>query len=70
MRFAINVVLISLAVVAVVHGQLALALVIGGAKAALVGLEYMELRQAARPHAIGFVLGMIAVTGVLVALTA
>lgn len=70
MRLAVYVVLITLAVVAVVHGQLALALAIGGAKAALVGLEYMELRQAARPHAIGFVLGMFAVTGVLVAMTA
>ncbi len=70
MRLAVYGALLTLALVAVLHGQLAAALAIGGAKAALVGIEYMELRRAARAHAIGFVLGVLAVTAVLVALVA
>jgi len=68
-RAFVYVILLALAVGSVVHGQIALALAIGGAKAALVGLEDMELRGAARAHAGGFVAGMLVLTGVLVALT-
>ncbi|MCZ7678114.1 MAG: hypothetical protein M5U28_04800 [Sandaracinaceae bacterium] len=69
MRIAVYVLLIALAVAAVAAGHLALALAVGGAKAALVGIEYMELRRAARLHALAFVLGMAALTGALVLLT-
>lgn len=69
MRVAVYIVLISLAVAAMASGHLAVALTLGGAKAALVGVEYMELRRAARLHALAFVLGMAALTSALVVLT-
>lgn len=57
-RIAVYVVLVVLAIGAVVSGELAVALALGGAKALLVGAEYMELRQAHRAHALGVALGL------------
>ena len=68
MRLATFLVMIALAIVSVAEGKLALALAFGGAKAILVGLGYMELRQAARVHMVGFVLAVLALTGCLVLL--
>jgi hypothetical protein len=62
-------VMVVLAIVSILEGQLALALLFGGLKALIVGLEYMELRSAARPHAVGFVLAVAALTIGLVGLT-
>lgn len=70
MRVAVYIVMVGLVVSAVAAGEIGIALVAAGAKTALVGLEYMELRHAARPHAIGFVFGAVALTGLLAALTA
>lgn len=67
MRMIAFAVMAALAVVSVIEGELALALVFAGLKALLVGLGYMELRGAARPHAVGFTLAMVALTGGLVA---
>lgn len=69
MRFAAYVLMIGLVLAAVATGNIALALALGGAKAVIVGLEFMELRHAARAHAVAFVIAMIALTGGLVALT-
>ncbi|HEY8431440.1 MAG TPA: hypothetical protein VIL20_23830 [Sandaracinaceae bacterium] len=68
MRAFVYVILLALAVGSAVHGRIALALALGGAKAVLVGIEYMELRGAARAHAAGFVAGVLVLTGILVAL--
>ncbi|MGM0575503.1 MAG: hypothetical protein ACQEXJ_07210 [Myxococcota bacterium] len=69
MRAAAYLVMVALLLAAVASGQLVLALAIGGAKALVVGLEFMELRHAARAHAVGFVAWTVAVTGLLVLLT-
>lgn len=69
MRRIAFAVMVVLAVVSILEGQLALALLFGGLKALIVGLEYMELRRAARPHAVGFTLGVVALTIGLVAIT-
>jgi hypothetical protein len=58
-RLAAYVVLVALAIAAVFAGELWIALVLGGAKALLVAFEYMELRHAARAHAVVFALGMV-----------
>ena len=68
MRVIAFVVMVALAVASVLEGSVALAVVFGGVKALIVGLAYMELRDAARPHALGFAAGMVALTGVLLAL--
>jgi hypothetical protein len=68
-RAAAYVVMIGLVASAVAMGEIGLALAAGGAKMLIVGLEFMELRHAARPHRVGFVLGTLAITGLLVALT-
>jgi len=70
MRFAAYVLMIGLLGIALYTGDIALALAAGGAKALLVGVEFMELRHAARAHLVGFALFTIALTGGLVALTA
>lgn len=69
MRVAAYVVMVGLVVSAVAVGEVGIALVVAGAKTTLVGLEYMELRHAARAHAIGFVFGAVALTGLLAAIT-
>ena len=69
MRRIAFAVMVVLAIVSILEGQLALALLFGGLKALIVGLEYMELRRAARPHAVGFALAMIALTVGLIVIT-
>ncbi len=59
MRLAVYLVLVCMAIGAAVAGELWIALALGGAKALLVGVEYMELRHAARAHALGFALGIV-----------
>ncbi|MFW6067327.1 MAG: hypothetical protein ACOC97_03245 [Myxococcota bacterium] len=68
MRVAAYVAMVALVVWAVIVGDIALALAIGGTKTLVVGLEFMELRHAARPHLIGFGLGTVVLTVLLVAL--
>lgn len=66
MRVAVYLVMMLVAVIAVIEGELALALALAGVKALLVGVGYMELRHAARSHMLGFAAGVTALTGVLV----
>lgn len=54
MRFVVWMSLVTLAIAAVVSGQLAIALALAGVKALLVGFQYMELRWAHRAHAASF----------------
>lgn len=68
MRALVYGALLLLALVSISVGQLHLALALAGTKALLVGAEYMELRSAARPHALGFALVVVALVGVLTAL--
>ena len=49
MRLAAYITMVVLVLAAVASGQLALALTAGGLKTMLVGVEFMELRHAARP---------------------
>ena len=70
MRLVVYIALLSFAALAVGTANLAFALCLAGAKAALVGLEYMELRHAARAHALGYLGVVAALVLVLVALTA
>jgi len=58
MRVAIYLTLVSAAVAAFLWGALVPALVLGGVKAALVGVAYMELHDAHPAHRAGFVLGV------------
>jgi len=69
MRAAVYLVLLALAVVTAFSEHFALALALGGVKALLVGAEYMELRHADLRHALGFGVGIIALTLVLMVLT-
>jgi hypothetical protein len=69
MRIGAYIAMVLLVVGAVASGNMALALAVGGAKTAIVGVEFMELRQAARPHMVAFLVGTMALTVVLVALT-
>lgn len=55
MVLATYLILALLAVASAVHGQLRVALVFAAVKAVLVGLEFMELRHAAREHLVAFV---------------
>jgi len=54
MRAVVYLALLALALGAVLTGELRVALALAGTKALLVGAEYMELRSAARLHALGF----------------
>ena len=65
MRFLVYLALLGLALGAVALGDLHAALALAGAKTLLVGAEYMELRGAARPHALGFGLAVAALVLVL-----
>lgn len=69
MRAAAYVIMLGLLLGSLATGQLGLALAAAGVKASIVGLEFMELRHAARAHATGFVLFVGAVTGILLAVT-
>ncbi len=55
MVLATYLILLLLAVASAVQGQLRVALVFAAVKAVLVGLEFMELRHAAREHLVAFV---------------
>lgn len=68
MRFGAFVIMASLAVLSFAEGHIALGLVFGGIKALLVGLGYMELSRAARPHVVAYVGFVTALTTVLVAI--
>lgn len=58
--------LIGAAVAAVFVGRADVAVALGGAKAALVGLTFLELRHAARAHALVWLLLVGAATTALV----
>lgn len=62
-------ILAAAAIAAVLAGRLDIALLLAGAKTLLVGLEFMELRHAARLHATVFVLATAMLTVVLFAAT-
>lgn len=68
MRTLTYLVLVCLVVISVVKGDLTFALLLGGAKALLVGLSYMELHVAARQHAVAYALCTVALSAVLVLL--
>lgn len=68
MRTLSCLVMVLLAVVSILEGNVALALLFGGIKALIVGLGYMELREAARAHLLAYASGVAALTGVLVLL--
>ena len=68
-RPAVYVTLMALAIAAATTGSLSLALGLGGVKAVLVGADFMELRHAARPHAVAYVAVIAALVLGLVALT-
>ena len=55
MRLVTWALLVGLSLASVASGRLQVALVLAGLKALAVGLEFMELRVAARVHALGFV---------------
>lgn len=69
MRLAAYLVLVTLAASAALSGDLFVAIALGGAKALVVGAEYMELRRAARLHAIAFALAVAALVTGLGAMT-
>lgn len=54
MRLVTWALLVGLSLASVASGRLQVALVLAGLKALTVGLEFMELRVAARVHALGF----------------
>lgn len=56
MRLLTWLALLALSIVSVLVGRLSMALALGALKALLVGLEFMELRHAARVHAAAYVL--------------
>lgn len=56
MRLLSWLTLVALSIVSVAMGRLSVALMLGALKAALVGLEFMELRHAARVHAAAYML--------------
>lgn len=55
MRAATWGLLVTLSCVSVASGRLHLALVLAALKALAVGLEFMELRHAARAHLVAFI---------------
>jgi hypothetical protein len=59
-RFIAYLVLVAAALVAFAWGQWWPALVLGGAKACVVGAQFMELRAAHRAHLVAFVGGVAA----------
>ena len=65
MRVAAFLAMCALAVLSVIEGQIALALALGGAKAILIGVGYMELSQAARAHMAAFIAAVMVLTSVL-----
>lgn len=68
-RFAVYVTLVGLALASVASGRFAIAIALAGAKALLVGLEYMELRHAHRAHLAVFAAwAVVLVTALSVAL--
>jgi hypothetical protein len=68
MRLLTWAVLVALAVTGLVVGRPELGFALAGAKALAVGLEFMELKHAARLHAGVFVFGVVAMVGLLVGL--
>ena len=69
MRAVTYLIMVVLVSAALFTGQIVLGLIAGGIKALLVGLEFMELRHAARPHAVVYTLWVLAITGLLLILT-
>lgn len=65
MRIATWFVLVALAVVGLVMGEPRVGFGLAGVKALALGLEFMELKEAARLHAVVFALGVVALTAVL-----
>ncbi|MDP1920560.1 MAG: hypothetical protein Q8L14_30235 [Myxococcales bacterium] len=65
MRLVTWAVLVGLSMASVGSGRLQVALVLAGLKALAVGIEFMELREAARLHALGFAAFVALLVGVL-----
>ena len=54
MRVLTWAVLVTASIISVMHGRLGVALAVGTFKAITLGLEFMELRAAARVHAVAW----------------
>lgn len=65
MRALTFIMLVVLSAASVASGRIELALVFAGAKATLLGLSFMELKDAARVHALAYVGFVAALTAVL-----
>ena len=70
MRIAAFLLMCALAVVSVIEARLGIGLALGGAKAVLIGVGYMELNQAARAHMAIFIAAVVVITTVLLLLLA
>lgn len=55
MRLLTWAVLVTASIISVMHGRLGVALALGTFKAIALGLEFMELKLAARVHALAYV---------------
>jgi caa(3)-type oxidase subunit IV len=69
MRTATWAVLVGLSVASVLHGQINVAIGLAAIKAVVLGLWFMELKDAARVHAAAYV-GGVALLAVVLALVA
>lgn len=67
MRLLVWALLVSASIVSVVHGRLGAALALATFKAITLGLEFMELRHAARLHAVAWVGFCLVLAGALAA---
>lgn len=65
MRVITWIALVGAALAAFAWGRWLPALALGGLKACLVGLQFMELRQAHPAHRFAFVGGVVALVGLL-----
>lgn len=65
MRLITWLLLVALSLISVSAGRIDLALFLAAVKAVLLGLSFMELKDAARVHAVGYVAFVTVVAGVL-----
>jgi len=69
MTIAVWFALMAMAVAAVLVGRVDVALLLAGCKAVLLGLQFMELRHAARAHAVVYAVWAGLVATILVLLS-
>lgn len=67
MRLLTWAVLVTASIISVMYGRLGVALALGTFKAITLGLEFMELKLAAREHAAGYVIFCLALAVALAA---